>query len=31
MTLNSVQPALKGMLHNVYDQPDTAAVLAQFD
>lgn len=31
MTPKSMWPAVKAMLHSVYDQPDAAAVHAQFD
>ena len=31
VTPKSMWPAVKAMLHSVYDQPDTPAVLAQFD
>ena len=31
VTPKSAWPALKTMLHSVYDQPDAAAVEAQFD
>ena len=31
ITPKSMWPAVKAMLHSVYDQPDTAAVHAQFD
>ncbi len=31
ITLRAMWPAVKAMLHSVYDQPDAAAVHAQFD
>lgn len=31
ITPKSMWPAVKAMLHSVYDQPDTASVNAQFD